>query len=217
MEILVVVAIIAVIVASSTLAFVRNTASFRLRTATRTVFQSVRHARSMALLKQKTIVMQYENYEGDNGSGSRISESESKTMCAPAGKDGAPAEENEAIAELMNAATQEFGDIHIKVEFLEIDGKVASRNRVSVFSNVDFLLGNGSSQVKKGKSKETSSDEDEDGESPKEEIQQSVSVLFEPNGRCRKHRISIYPAGGDSSDGTIIEVDLFGNAKVVEK
>ena len=94
-----------------------------------------------------------------------------------------------------------------------------SANRISVFSNVDYLLG----KYRAAKSAETKKDEpaaDESADPPAaaakaEEDQPPVSVVWEANGRCEAHRVWVYLDGSTPDKGLCIKVDRFGAAKVV--
>lgn len=101
--------------------------------------------------------------------------------------------------------------------------KERQTSTVSAFSNVDSLLGRfaeakGKSEAAKAESAATESESrsgDDDADAVVEDEQGSVSVAWEPNGRCQPHRIWIYEAGKSPESGLEIVVDAFGTAKVV--
>jgi hypothetical protein len=123
------------------------------------------------------------------------------------------AEEEEAAAETA-VEPQDFPDVRIKVEWLAEDGEELDKKKsVSVFSNVDYLLGR---QARKdGDEKKTSTKGDEDEEA-RSESRDPVSVVFETNGRCAPHRIRIWKDGRDEDDAIVLEVDRFGVIKDVD-
>lgn len=91
-------------------------------------------------------------------------------------------------------------------------------NKISVFSNVDYLLG----KYKEKKSEEQAAEEERAAEldvpppsSFVDEDQEPVSVVWEANGRCDPHRVWIYLDGKQPDTGLCIKVDRFGAAKVL--
>lgn len=96
----------------------------------------------------------------------------------------------------------------------------AKRSTISVFSNVDYLLGKYRQDRDKKKKAEAAQDEtpapapaggtETDGES------QEKDVVWQVNGRCEPHTIYIYAAGTDpAAEGWRIVVDRFGAAKIL--
>ena len=82
-------------------------------------------------------------------------------------------------------------------------------NRISVFSNVDYLL---------GKYKEKKAEEESAADAPpagKDEDQEPVSLVWEANGRCDPHRVWVYLDGKKPESGLCIKVDRFGAAKIL--
>lgn len=86
------------------------------------------------------------------------------------------------------------------------------RSKISVFSNVDFLLGKYSAHKEKEKDEEKT---DDALPAASEELQPPVSFVWESNGRVEPHRVYIYPDGSAPDQGLMIKVDRFGAAKVV--
>ena len=93
------------------------------------------------------------------------------------------------------------------------------KSKISVFSNVDYLLGRYKEAKDKAKDEqEKKSDDDKDKDDKKlsdEETQEPVSIVWESNGRVEPHQVWIYPDGSKPEDGLSIKVDAFGGAKVV--
>ncbi len=103
-----------------------------------------------------------------------------------------------------------------KEDEIEQEGARKSGSAVSVFSNVDYLLGKYRQSKESEKNKKKPEDDVSDEPSASaEEDQQPVSLIWEPNGRCEPHRVWIYRDGTKPEDGLCINVDRFGAAKVV--
>ena len=92
-----------------------------------------------------------------------------------------------------------------------------SANRISVFSNVDYLLGK--YKEKKTEEAKAASEQSVDQQaSPANgsgEDQEPVSLVWEANGRCDPHRVLVYLDGKNPESGLCINIDRFGAAKVV--
>jgi len=93
-----------------------------------------------------------------------------------------------------------------------------SANRISVFSNVDYLLG----KYKEKKTEDARAASEQSVEqqetSPANgsgEDQEPVSLVWEANGRCDPHRVLVYLDGKNPESGLCINIDRFGAAKVV--
>lgn len=87
-------------------------------------------------------------------------------------------------------------------------------NKISVFSNVDYLLG----KYKEKKSEEAKAAEASAADAPpanSDEDQEPVSLVWEANGRCDPHRVWVYLDGKKPESGLCIKVDRFGAAKIV--
>ena len=92
-----------------------------------------------------------------------------------------------------------------------------SANRISVFSNVDYLLGK--YKEKKTEEAKAASEQPADQQaSPANgsgEDQEPVSLVWEANGRCDPHRVLVCLDGKNPESGLCINIDRFGAAKVV--
>ena len=94
-----------------------------------------------------------------------------------------------------------------------------TRSRISVFSNVDYLQ----SRYKEAKKEAKEKGEGEGGgvgEGGKEsgsvnDMDETVSVVWETNGAVEPHRIWVYPDGKKPEDGLMLNVDSFGAVKVL--
>lgn len=102
-------------------------------------------------------------------------------------------------------------------EMLTTEDEEKQKSKLSVFSNVDFLLG----RYNKAKTAAAKAKEDEkkstDDVKADEDLQEAVSVVWETNGRVEPHRVWIYPDGAKPEDGLSIKIDRFGAAKVISK
>ena len=99
-----------------------------------------------------------------------------------------------------------------------------AKPKISVFSNVDYLLGrfkDAKAEAAKQESEKSAANggaEKDKGAQPAEaeaEGEGPVSVVWETNGRVEPHQVWIYPDGARPEDGLSIRVDRFGGAKVV--
>ena len=239
-ELLVVVAIIAVMLSTAALSVGSGTASVRMKNAVRSVWQLSGYARTMALLRQHAVVITYsEVWEGDTFVKSQIEVKAGSEVSTPSEELSStvarsifdpeaeiPALEEETdedsaesvVKEGLEARAYEFNDVHVKVELLGEEGtyQTGKKKTISVFSNVDYLLGRGKTDDEEGKSSSSggtrfraSDDEDE----PKHEMREPVSIVFETNGRCEPHRILVWKDGKDEDTATVLEVDRFGTIK----
>ena len=106
-------------------------------------------------------------------------------------------------------------------EALTDETAVQTRSRISVFSNVDYLQ----NRYKEAKAEAKSKAEGEEGKTKDEgsvgsgsvnDMDETVSVVWETNGAVEPHRIWIYPDGKKPEDGLQLNVDSFGAVKVLD-
>lgn len=96
-------------------------------------------------------------------------------------------------------------------------------SKISVFSNVDYLLDRFKSAkaeaARKAQNGDGVADESEKSDSKKaagtDDAQEPVSVVWETNGRVDPHKVWIYADGQKPEDGLCIRIDRFGAAKVL--
>ena len=154
----------------------------------------------------------------------RIDGSDGKEDAAPVDKkDGdeedAPAESSggKSVEEMLfeTLDTDMFRGISLKViregDEVEYESERA-KPKISVFSNVDFLLG------KFNKAKEQAKQEDaadNSAVSGSHDGQPEESFVWEVNGRTEPHKVWFYRAGTRFDEGLCISVDRFGAAKVL--
>ena len=109
-------------------------------------------------------------------------------------------------------------------EVLTEETAVQTRSRISVFSNVDYLQ----NRYKEAKKAEEGEQEGNQGGSGKDsssplggsgsvnDMDETVSVVWETNGAVEPHRIWIYPDGKKPEDGLQLNIDSFGGVKVLD-
>ena len=238
-ELLVVVAIIAIMLSTAALSVGSGTTAVRMKNAVRSVWQLSGYARTMALLRQHAVVVTYsEVWEGDTFVKSKIEVKAGSEISTPTAEQSPTVarsifdpeaeipqleeetEEDSAdsvVQEGMEEKAFEFPDVHLKVELQGEDGSFEGEKKkaVSVFSNVDYLLGRNkqkqdSKDEKAGRTRSGASDEEEE---TKQETREPVSIVFETNGRCEPHRILVWKDGKDEDSATVLEVDRFGAMK----
>ena len=166
----------------------------------------------------------------------RVSAAEAEAA-APAPEAGEGASEGEAASDKASGRTVEeilFSSISdevvrgVRIKVLRgdelpamtNDGGERAKPKISVFSNVDYLLGRFKDAKDEAARKEAEKKKDEEktkdeSAEPAEEGTEPVSVVWETNGRVEPHQVWVYPDGARPEDGQLIRVDRFGGAKVV--
>ena len=247
-ELLVIIAIIAAMVTTSVISVQKGQEYARMRGAVRDVFAAVRQARSIALVSQKPAVITFSSRTVEGSVASKVEISSAKLVSSRstsharslygewrnlgAGGDDPAADSpsDEGGQTLEDILFEPISDdvllgICIKVvmaeeEFAEDMGdNQARRSKMSVFSNVDFLLGNFKKDREKKaaeKAKESAASAEFGDVSDETMSEDEKSVAWQVNGRCEAHTIYIYPEGGDVGDAWRIKVDSFGAVKVLE-
>lgn len=260
-EILVIVAIMAVMVSVSVVSVRGGQDAARLRGATRDIFAAIRHARSLALVSKEPCVVTYSMQKVDEENCAKITVDGAKIINADMvteaqtltgervrlePEEAAP-EETKIRSHTVNgesAVVSEGGSDGETVEeilFSEIASDVLkgvcikvvkdeselaammsdprrARPRISVFSNVDYLIGRHNEAEKKAKN-DAGAGGKEDGTKPDADSgdlgQEPVKIVWEVNGRTEPHRIWVYLDGRDPESGLSINVDRFGGMKVL--
>lgn len=89
--------------------------------------------------------------------------------------------------------------------------------RVSIYSNVDYLLGryNKAREEEKAAAEEAVQQEESESAHVVNEEQAPVSFVWQVNGRCEPHSVYVYADGTKPEDGLLIKVDRFGAVKVL--
>lgn len=107
-------------------------------------------------------------------------------------------------------------------EALTDETAVQTKSRISVFSNVDYLKSRyQEAQAAEAKAKEEDKSHTSGGDTASplggsaNDMEETVSVVWETNGAVEPHRIWIYPDGKKPEDGLMLNVDQFGAIKVL--
>ena len=239
-ELLVVVAIVGTMLAVAVASVGAGMSSVRMKSATRRVLLLSRQARTLALLRQQPAVITYsETWSGSEFQGSKIkieskaergggnvplqSLSGYETYGGGEEEDGGDeyGQSSDLKQTMENVEDDSLVGIRLKVELLDQDGHAygeKKRSSISVFSNVDYLLKRAreSAAPASGAREEEKSEDPEDASAAKTP-NDPVSIVYETNGRCPPHRITLYKDGQDESDGLVMEVDRFGAVKVEDE
>lgn len=109
------------------------------------------------------------------------------------------------------------GDEALKDETAE-----QAKSRISVFSNVDYLMG----RYQAARAAEAKKQEEDGQGSPSSsgsvaggsvnDMNEPVSVVWQTNGTVEPHRVWVYADGEKPEDGLLLDIDRFGAIKVVD-
>lgn len=247
-ELLTIVAIIGLMATVGIMGLNAGKGAARMRGAARDIFATIRQARSVALVTQQPAIITYSEKRVDDEicasvqitaakmmdaggpqfaetlSGERVQLYESDdTAGAAADGGGGLSSEDFFFAPISDEVVK---GIRIKVtmgdERVDGDerGSETYRPSVSVFSNVDYLLG----RFKEAKKAADDTEKTEETQSPSTtatpsvssgELQDETSIVWEVNGRCEPHSIWIFSEGKQPDSGLCIKVDRFGGAKII--
>ena len=251
-EVLIVVAIMAMMVSVAAVSVRSGQDAARVKGAARDLMAAIRHARSMALVMMQPTVITYSTKRIDGEICAQVSVEGAKLLSASSSdtvetlsgeivrRDGSPVDgqaaakpgeeaEESAIGEKGGESMEDIlfapvandvvKGVRIKVtmgdELLRTEEEEERKtNRISVFSNVDYLLG----KYKEKKAEEKKAEEESAADAPpagKDEDQEPVSLVWEANGRCDPHRVWVYLDGKKPESGLCIKVDRFGAAKIL--
>lgn len=100
-------------------------------------------------------------------------------------------------------------------EALADETDVQARSRISVFSNVDYLQGRYKEAKAEAEKKKEDGQDSNSSSGSVNDMDETVSVVWETNGAVEPHKIWIYPDGKKPEDGLMLNVDQFGGIKVV--
>jgi hypothetical protein len=231
----------------------------RLRGATRDIFASIRHARSLALVsKQPSVVTYSTEREGDEVcakvvvdgakiinhdavkvawtlTGERVAlepedegtdgarlKSHTVNGESPVTGDGGAA--GETMDEILFAPMASDVVRGVRLRVVKDESELAAaretrraKPRISVFSNVDYLIGrhNEAKAAEKRADEPAASVDAADAAAPEAGDQEPVKIVWEVNGRTDPHRIWVYLDGREPETGLSISVDRFGGMKVL--
>lgn len=243
-ELLVIVAIIGIMVASSVVNVGAGQRAARIRGAARDIFAVIRHARSTALVTQQPSVITYSTTRIDDEVCAKVEINAAKILSSDTvqrattlsgetvslidSDDSADAASGGlSVEDVLFApiSTDVVRGMRIRVlkdgEHLDYaDDENKARPKISVFSNVDYLIG----KLKDAKAKEAAAKAKEAEEDsafgptspvPDASDQEPVSVVWEVNGRTEPHKVWVFPDGSSPEKGLCIRIDRFGGAKVL--
>ena len=240
-EILVALVIVGILVGTAAVSLGAGVKSAQMADATRAVQQYAGHARAIALLKQRPVVLTIEEFVEDGVFvKSRISVSYSKDASSegegishgagfgaagsgqggvvtlagvPVDEEDAGGAEVEDVNDPLSPEPRDFEGVHIRGE---LKGDLAQkRSRISVYSNVDTLRRQNREQQAKAKLEESGVAADgTDSAAEEQTTDSSFSIVYEPNGRCDPFLVKIWKDGTDEEKAVTLEVGRFG--RVVE-
>lgn len=103
------------------------------------------------------------------------------------------------------------------------ESEAQTRSRISVFSNVDYLIGKYKDAKSKSDAEESESGRSGNESSPSEsrdksgsdDMPEPVNVVWETNGSVEPHSVWVYPDGKRPEDGLMLRIDRFGAVKVL--
>ena len=152
---------------------------------------------------------------------SKVGASKATEKAADGGPAAASESEGDSVEEILFAPVNEdiVKGMRVKVVLGDedlADETTARPSKISVFSNVDYLIGrfkDAKAAAKKTEDEKTGKTEKD--AAPKDELQEPVSVVWETNGRVDPHQVWVYADGQKPEDGLLIKVDRFGAAKVL--
>lgn len=229
-EVIIVLVMMAAIVGTAVLSVGSGVKTANQRNATRGVLQYIRHARAIALLKSRPVVVNFEEVNKDGSFAlSRLSLAysqdtaakgklvESGTVQTLTGETVELAVDTSEEGDALAVEPREFEGIRIRVEYKDVAEE--RKTSISVFSNVDYLKKKATVQKKtvvKDEDDDDNKSSEKDGDSPLEEDlgEMSASVVYETNGRCDPYIVTIWKDGTEPESGQTISVDRFGKIKV---
>lgn len=252
-EMMVVVAIIALMLGVGVLSIASGKGAARVKGATRDIFGAIRHARSTALVTAQPAIIIYstERIDGEVVAkvelvtvkllDSSFDRSKVQTLSGePLKTEGEELvhiekAEDATAADGASAADSSGGETLEEILFAPIDVEVVKgmrlkvlkgdeelqtsaperKTKISVFSNVDYLIGRYQDAKAAAEKKAAEEKGESAGDAPIEEDQEPVKVVWETNGRVEPHQVWVYADGQKPEDGLLIRIDRFGAAKVL--
>ena len=251
LELVTIVAIIGIMATVAVMGLNAGKGAARMRGASRDIYATIRHARSTALVTQQPAIITYSEkmVDGDicarveitaarmmNGNGPQFAETISGDRVqlweGEAAADAAGGGEGTSSEDFFFAPISDEVVKGIRIKVTKGDERVASERRderrvrpgISVFSNVDYLLGRYNEERKSAEEKEAAEQKAAQEEAAAAataapaadaELQENVSIVWEVNGRCEAHTVWIYREGQQPDSGLCIKVDRFGGAKIM--
>ena len=239
-EILVVVAILAIMVSAAAVSIASGSAAAKVNAGVRGVVQLTRYARTMALLKQRPAWVEFSS-DGRvkitlEASNDGISESEAadigepaEPVARPAGdgtaagqqafriRQGRPAESKDGGGESMEGEDGGGGKDDDSDDVVErkLDG-------VSLEVTILDEAGNPMSDedivenMKTVRIGESAPEAGEGASDPDAPPARTVAILYETTGRCPAFRVTVRREGDEESEGRTVAVDRFGRVRTQE-
>ena len=241
-EILVALVIVGILVGTAAVSLGAGVKSAQMADAARAVQQYAGHARAIALLKQRPVVLtiteiaedgtfvksrlstsygkdaEAEGAGASGGAGFGVAGAAAGRVLTLSGMPVEGAEVGDAPADLADdplaPEPRDFEGIHIRGQLKE--DLETRRSRISVFSTADLLLRRNREQQEKARAKhEEEGGEPADGAVEAEPDREATfSVVYEPNGRCDPYLVKIWKDGASEDKAMTLEVGRFG--RVVE-
>lgn len=243
LELLVIIVIILVMTGVAVVTIATGEEASRLKGGTRDVLATVRLARLTALASEQACIVTLVTEKTENGTQSKVilhapdlkkpcMGLQARTLAGDPVMIGEPVEESatgssDTEIRFVQVDEEVLENICLKVVMdeeepppgIDENADEAKRSMISFFSNTDFLLGKFRQQRE--------SDLEKEGKSvpaPAAPVAQrdtweeaeDKSLVWQANGRCEPHRIYVYAHGDKPSDGWVIRVDRYGNAKMQE-
>lgn len=237
-ELLVIVVIMATMVTVSVISVRAGQQAARTRGAARDIFAYIKHARSTALVTQQPSIITYSTDRKDDDVCAKIVVTGAKLMRDTAslkattlgGKtvwiggeepDGDETGDMTSVGDILFSPVSEDVVRGIRIKVLKDGEELASdgiaegaKNKISVFSNVDYLLGRYAEHQAQEEAAKEEPEETEQASGLDDDMQEPVSIVWEANGRTEPHRVYVYQDGSKPEKGLCIRIDRFGGAKV---
>lgn len=228
-EVLIVLVMMAAIVGTAVLSVGSGVKTANQRNATRGVLQYIRHARAIALLKSRPVVVTFEEVNKDGAfalsrisldysqdAASKGSIVESGTVQTITGETVELAVDTSEEGDALSVEPREFEGIRMRVDYQDVAEE--RKTSISVFSNTGYLKNKARQKKKPSVAEDAEKDDparkDEDAP-PEEDLgEMSASVLYETNGRCEPYIVTIWKDGTEPESGQTISVDRFGKIRV---
>ncbi len=244
-ELLVIIAIMGLMVTVGIVSVRSGQGAARVKGATRDIFAAIRQARSIALVTQQPAIITYSTAEVDGEVVAKVEITSAKLMTEgvdrslvrtltgerlksveeeppeAAGEEGANEKKGETLEDALFAPIDDNIVKGMRLKVIVGGGELETveethKPRISVFSNVDYLLGR-YKEWKKSTSaeKKPEAQPDEKDKAAVSEDQEPVSIVWETNGRVEPHQVWVYADGKRPDSGLSIKIDAFGAAKVI--
>ena len=246
-ELLTIVAIIGIMVTASVVNVRAGQGAVRVRAAARDIFATIRHARSVALVTQQPSIITYSTGTVDDEVCAKVEINSAKIFGSDSVRSATTLEGANVnlIDEPQDADSTTSGEgggqtaedvlfapisedvvrgVRLKVlkegeELDYVSDEAKAKPKISVFSNVDYLIGKLNDSKAKAAEEKAAAEKDAmaavAAAASGMEDQEPVSIVWEVNGRTEPHRVWVYPNGATPDKGLCIKIDRFGGMKVL--